>query len=38
MLRAIWLDFLTLGAFDERDHAVEERLTRIRGDTDLDQL
>jgi hypothetical protein len=25
---------LTLGALDQRDHAIEERLTRIRGDLD----
>ena len=29
---------LALGAFDERDHAVEERLARVRRDLDLDLI
>ena len=29
---------LTLGAFDKRDHAIEERLARVRGDLDLDVI
>ena len=29
---------LPLGAFDERDHPIEERVARIRGDADLDPV